>query len=139
MTERDQIVDDLVIKLNMSRNEVESLLTKSSSTLMTIKSIPKTELYQIANYASITIFNTFKIVSDSLIDKIKAPVVIVQEEIDQFKEEVRYDAIQSFIPSVYKFLKTEDDSDRSILSMSYYNRINSAIDTTFSKIFKQIQ
>lgn len=138
-TKREEMVDDLVIKLNMSRNEVESLLTKSSSTLKTIKSIPKTELYQIRNFASSTLFNTFKTISDSLIEKIKKPVVVVQSEIDQFKEDVRYDAIQSFIPSVYKFLKIEDDSERSRTSMSYYNRINSVIDDTFSKIFKPIQ
>lgn len=134
---KDEILDDVATKMNVTREEAYRLMTMKS--FDAIKAIPKTELNRIKSISSFKLIEATKSLLQSTIDSIKTPVRLNESDIKLFKEDIRYDAVNLFTPSVHKFLKADSEAEKIAISTSLYKTIDSKIDTIFSTIFKEVQ
>lgn len=133
---KDEILDDIAAKMDVTREDAYNLIKMNS--FDAIRAIPKTELNRIKSIASFQLVEATKNLSQSTIDSIKKPVLLTESDIKSFKEDIRYDAINLFTPSIHKFLKADSESEKVAISSSFYKSINDKIDVIFSTIFKEV-
>jgi hypothetical protein len=120
----------------LSPNELDQLMRLSSSTLETIKKTPKTSLYQISSVDSPDIFRTIKTLPSSVSSKVQKPVSFTEQEITNFRNSIKADALASFSPSIVKSLTEKDSNVKNIIESTYSKKLDSILDQSFQKLLK---